>query len=124
MSLMGERSILYSPGHGAGWVSWEDDRKLKEFMISYQPIVDFVNDGGSFESYDLDIFSGGGVVKSRVEVLPDCLQSFISECQAVFGKVPYLSGLKTVKVMVVSCPVRIDDHDGYEFVEFGGGEWL
>lgn len=33
------KKILYSPGYGAGWSTWNDD-KIAKFMCEYQPIID------------------------------------------------------------------------------------
>jgi hypothetical protein len=124
------RKILYSPGYGAGWTSWESDYELRKFMLVYQPIIDYVEKGGSFGEKDhgrcLEIwnYKTGEVDPEKVAKLPDCLNQFIAECQEKFGKVPYLGGLRDIKIKIVSGPVQIDDFDGSESVEEGGGEWL
>lgn len=120
------RKILYSPGYGAGWTSWEYDQNIARFMISYQPIIDYVENGGEFDSKLLEIWNSdtGEADPEKVSKLPDCLQQFVHESKEKFGKVPYLSGLRDIEVKIVNGPVRITDHDGYESVEEGGGEWL
>lgn len=120
------RKILYSPGYGAGWTSWEGDYELQKFMIDYQPIIDYVEGGGEFEDKLLQIWEmgTGKINPTKVAKLPDCLQDFIKECQEKFDKVPYLSGLRNIEVKTVYGPVKIDDYDGSESVKEGGGEWL
>jgi hypothetical protein len=119
------RKILYSPGYGAGWTSWEYDQELAKFMIDYPAIVEYVENGGEFEDKYLHIWeSGGEINQEKVRKLPECLQKFINECQEKFNKVPYLSGLRDIEVKTVYGPVRITDYDGSESVEEGGGEWL
>lgn len=41
------RKVLYSPGFGAGWTTWNDDN-LADFMATYQPIIEFIEGGGKF----------------------------------------------------------------------------
>jgi hypothetical protein len=73
------RKILYSPGYGAGWTSWESDYELRKFMLVYQPIIDYVEKGGSFGEKDhgrcLEIwnYKTGEVDPEKVAKLPDCL---------------------------------------------------
>lgn len=43
------RKILYSPGYGAGFVSWSHgSSKQKKFMLEYKPFVEFLEGGGKF----------------------------------------------------------------------------
>ena len=41
------RKILYSPGYGAGWATWNDP-SLFLFLTTYQPIIDYIEGGGTF----------------------------------------------------------------------------
>ena len=120
------RKILYSPDFGAGWTSWEGDYEVQKFMVSYSPIIEFLEDGGTFEKCDLDIWTTTklGIDPQKLNKLPDCLKQFVKECLEKFEKVPYLAGLRDIQVKVVSGPVKIDDYDGNESVIEGGGEWL
>ena len=46
--------ILFSPGFGAGWSTWMDDKVTKD-ALTYQPIIDFIEGGGQFNCrYNFD----------------------------------------------------------------------
>lgn len=41
----GKVAVLYSPGYGAGWTTWEYDSKLHETMLFHPLIVEKVESG-------------------------------------------------------------------------------
>lgn len=41
----GKVAVLYSPGYGAGWTTWEYDSKLHEIMLFHPLIVEKVESG-------------------------------------------------------------------------------
>lgn len=43
-----ERKILVSPGFGAGWTTETTNHKAAQFLLTYQPIIDFLEAGGAF----------------------------------------------------------------------------
>lgn len=102
---MDKRKILYSPGFGAGWTSWEGNPEIKAFMLEYKPLVEAVERG---------------------EDLTTALALFEKECQEKFGDVPYLGGADGLTVIEVSGRVRINEYDGSESVEEEGSysEWI
>jgi len=59
----GKVAVLYSPGYGAGWYSWNDDKRL----LFHPEIVQKVLDGKRHEITDkfildligIDIYAGG-----------------------------------------------------------------
>lgn len=101
------RKILYSPGFGAGWTSWEASKEIQKFMLTYRPLIKAVE-------------SGDAQAKARA------LEQFRSDCQERFGSVPYLGGSRDLTVAKVSGPVRIHEYDGSESIEEAGDfqDWL
>lgn len=39
------RKILYSPGHGAGWTTWESDPEVKRLMLDWPPLIAAIEAG-------------------------------------------------------------------------------
>lgn len=117
---MTTRKILYSPGYGAGWTTWADSTPgLQEFMLTYQPIIDHLEAGGSFPN-ESRIDYGNDGVPNLTRIACPVLRKFAEECLAKFGDVPYLGGARDLQVAEVSGRVRIHEHDGYERYEEEG----
>lgn len=112
------RKILYTNGYGAGWTSWATNDELRRFMLEYRPIIEFIEGGGQFT--DEDCFH-----RKMLEVaepvwaddIHPIMGQFARECWDRFGEVPCLSGGPKLRVMEVSNPVWIEDHDGKETVK-------
>jgi hypothetical protein len=129
------RKILYSPGYGAGWTSWEGDTELKKFMLEYRPFIDFLENGGTgtdllngnryhrceFVKYygDKKVFDEEVAKKEH-----PLLSEFAKECFNRFGTVPYMGGLDDIAVEEVSGPIRIEEYDGYESVVRSYEDWM
>ena len=96
------RKILYSPGFGAGWSTWNSD-EVARYMLTYQPIIDALERG---EKMDVD----HPAVK---QLQADCLEKFEKDYVCVLGA-------STLKVMTVHGRVRIHEYDGSESVEVEG----
>ena len=122
------RKIIYSPEYGAGWTSWEGDYEVQKFMIDYFPIIKYLESGKDFKEINFHKlqWSGpyGGPSDEEINQFPDCIKQFVIDCRHKFRKVPSLSGLRDAEIKEVNGPVKIVDHDGYESVEEGHGEWL
>lgn len=111
------RKILYSPGYGAGWTSW-NNHEVAKIMISYQPIIDALEKGESLligSAYSLNL-------KDEQKYHPAVLQ-LIKECEGKFnGRHVCVLGAGELKIKVVEDGqrVRIHEYDGYESVELEG----
>ena len=105
------RKILYSPGFGAGWVSWEGNPEIQKFMLTYQPIIDFLEGGGNFKLAETDN-------ANAEEKLHPILAQFARECQEKFGSVPYLGGARDLMVATVDGDIKIDEYDGSESIVY------
>jgi hypothetical protein len=112
------RKILYSPGYGAGWTTWAGGSKeFKQWMLTYQPIIDFLEAGGTFEDND-------GVFTDRP--LHPILVQFKKEAREKFGEDPYVGGARDLEVIEVEGEVKIDEYDGFESVttRYDNEGWL
>lgn len=115
------RKILISPGYGAGWSSWGDPEQAK-FVVTYQPIIDFLESGGQFEEADISSFSAGGYENFK-EPGQSILKQFIED----LGEDFYLGGARGLIVEYADDDelVRIHEYDGYESLErFETMNWL
>jgi hypothetical protein len=99
------RKILYSPGWGAGWSSWNEGEVAK-FMLEYQPIIEFLEGGGEFQDDECGGMSG--------ELHP-LLKQMCDEINAKFGKeYTCCLGARDLRVAEVNGLVRIEEYDGNE----------
>ena len=91
------RKILYSPGYGAGWSTWNRGEG-HDAMLTWEPIIEAIESG-----------------EALTEAHP-AVQSLI----ALFAKEeldpPYLGGLGQLEVRVVTGPFRVEEYDGSEHV--------
>jgi hypothetical protein len=94
-----KRKILYSPGFGAGWTTWNADDEVEKYMLTYQPIIDALERGEEMND------SHPAVLQLQKE----CLDKFGKEYVCVYGE-------KDLRVMEVNGLVRIEEYDGYESV--------
>ena len=121
------RKILYSPAYGAGWTSWESDPQIKKFMLTYQPIIYYLEAGNDFRDCDLYKIRYPNTLPQHPvnpEILPECLQQFIKDCIKKFNRVPGLGGAKDLKVVEVPGLVKIEDFDGNESIDHCYDEWI
>jgi hypothetical protein len=102
------RKILYSPGWGAGWSSWNEGEVAK-FMLEYQPIIEFLEGGGSFKYKEC-----GGPSRGDDAMHP-ILKQMCAEIKEKFGK-DYVCclGADDLEVAYVEGLVRIKEYDGNE----------
>lgn len=97
------RKILYSPGYGAGWTTG-NDAPLAKFLLEYQPIIAFIEEGNKFSYQDGDDHP--------------LLQQLRSDAQAKFGEDVYLYFGGAHDLVVANIPdgeqVLIEEYDGAE----------
>lgn len=98
----GKVAVLYSPGYGSGWVSWNTDRGAPaEFLLHDEKIVELVekNQRDKIEDYIKsqypDVYCGG-VESLQIKWLPQGTQFRIEE----------YDGLEIIRI----------NHDDYWFV--------
>lgn len=98
---------------------------LKRFMLTYQPIGDFLKTGGKFDDGQCHVtYAKDGT--PNLDALHPVLKQFADECYEKFGHVPYLGGARDLRVASVHGRVRIEEYDGAESIEEEGqfSEWL
>ena len=102
------RKILYSPGFGAGWTTWNRGA-VAQYMLTFQPIIEAIERGERMHEHH-----------PAVEQLKrDCQEKFGEEYVCVLGADDLI-------VKEVGGRVRIHDYDGSESVEEEGAYqgWL
>lgn len=119
------RKILYSPGYGAGWTSWEDHPEIVDLMLTYKPIIDFIEAGNCFLGDECDV-QWLSEKEPDFSSLHPILRALAEICHKRFGMVPYFGGAHQLKVATVEGRVRINEYDGSESIEEEGGYsgWL
>ena len=101
-----KRKILYSPGWGAGWTTWNHDPRVKEYMLTYQPLIEFLEAGGKIDR-------NGDDHPLLVQLQKECLERFGVDYVCTLGA-------RDLEVKEVSGRVRIEEYDGSESVEEEG----
>lgn len=99
------KKVLVSPGYGAGWSTWADDR-IAQYVAEYQPIIEFIEGGGRFEHPVKD--------SPLVQQLHADLRKDFPDLDP---QEPYLGGLAACVVVEVSGPYHITEYDGYETLD-------
>lgn len=115
--------ILYSPGFGAGWSTWNSSTspEFQKWMLTYQPLIDALERGEKLVPDELRFGMGDDSEKFH-----PALQQFIREAKEKFGEgYVYVGGAWNLKVGEVSGPFRIDEYDGNEsIVEAANETWI
>lgn len=109
------RKILYSPGFGAGWTTWNSSKpEVAKYMLEYKPIIDFLEKGNKFTNEDCCDYDNDGKIHPLLKQLQ-------KECEEKFDE-SYICvlGADQLRVAEVSGLVRIKDYDGSESIEEQG----
>ncbi len=97
------KKILYSPGYGAGWASWNSG-PVGKFMAEYEPIINAIENDEPISEL---------IVQMQKEIF----EKFGEEYVCVLGA-------DQLKVTTVHDQYRINDYDGFESVEERSGvDW-
>ena len=106
------KKILISTDFGAGWSTWNSGPESK-YMLTYQPIIDFIEAGNSFTYEDCH---GKDIGSGPSHPLLIALQK---ECKEKFGNDGVcVIGADDLKVVKVSGLFRIKEYDGSESIEY------
>jgi hypothetical protein len=110
------RKILYSPGFGAGWSTWNSGEVAK-FMLEYKPIIEALERGEKiFDNRHTDYntkVTTGEAHPALLQLEKDCLEKFGEDYVCVLGA-------DDLRVLEVEGRVRIGEYDGSESVEEEG----
>ena len=126
---MTTRKILYSPGYGAGWTTWNrENRDVQMLMLTYAPIVAFLEAGNCFtyEESETKWSEDEETLESEASLHP-LLRQLRAEARAIdLTSRVYVGGAHQLRVAIVSGRVKIDEYDGSEsfIVEGDFSEWL
>jgi hypothetical protein len=101
-----KRKLLYSPGFGAGWSTWQSDIP-QEFACTYQPIIDALERG------------------ERLSETHPAIQQYEAECKEKFG-ISYVCvlGAEDLVIAEVEGPCRIEVYDGAESIVTCYEDWF
>ena len=114
--------ILYSPGFGAGWSTWNSERPdFQKWMLTYQPLIDAIERGEELVPKEFRYSS-----QEHVDQLHPALQQFVREAEEKFDQnYVCILGACNLSVAEVSEPFRVDEYDGSESViESGDETWI
>lgn len=110
---MPQRKILLSPGFGAGWTTWNGG-EVARFMLTYQPIIEFLEAGNRFTRDDSGHLEGYELVGAH-----PLLEKLQSECLAQFGQeYVCILGASDLEVVTVNGQVRVEEYDGNESLRY------
>lgn len=102
-------SILISPSFGAGWSTWVRE-EFVVFYLTYQPIIDRLNEGGTMDD--------------------QLVAQFKSDAAERFGSAHYFGTQGADGLIVASVPdgaeFRVNEYDGSETLELRSDDtgWL
>jgi|ERR1035437_4974566 hypothetical protein len=106
------KKILISPNFGAGWSTWNSG-KVAKFMLTYQPIIDFLEGGYSFTHEDSHVW------REDNRLIHPLLLLMQEEIKARFGEdYACVLGADDLRVETVTAPFRVTEYDGSESIEY------
>ena len=95
--------ILISPGWGAGWSTWAED-KYHKYMLTYKPFIDFLEENPR-----------GEITKEMLKRFEEDLRKEFNEPDAYI----YTGGADHLVVEEVDGPFRVEEYDGSESITYG-----
>lgn len=90
------RKILYSPGYGAGWSTWNSG-EVAAYMLEYQPIIKALENDQQIDEL-------------LVQLQKECKEKFNVDYVCILGA-------DNLRVATVKGRVRIHEYAGYESIE-------
>jgi len=128
------RKILYSPGYGAGWSTWQYGLPQK-FSCEYKPLIEAIekceNLYGSHEPTKYGGYPDPPLDDDKyaewLSKMHPAVQSFVKEAREISGKdYVCILGLRDLTVYKVEDDdvVRIDEYDGSESVTVGYNDYF
>jgi hypothetical protein len=119
------RKVLYSPGYGAGWSTWNGfNKEQKRWLCEYQPFIDYIEKHGELPRVSKDTWGDEyDVTDLGMQVIRDWKAAFPD------SPIPYLGGMKnlTIRYLHDNEQYRIEEYDGRETVitrDMYEDEWL
>lgn len=108
------RKILYSPGYGAGWSTWNGSTKeQRRWLCEYQPFIVYLERHGEMPMVSKSTWGDGYEVT-------DLGMQVIREWKTAFPEapIPYLESMKSLKIKY------LEDHEQYRVEEYDGKETI
>jgi hypothetical protein len=94
------KKILYSPGYGAGWATWNYPDELAKFMAEYQPLIEAIENRESEDTIKQIIDGMVEEIKEKFETDHVCIL-----------------GADQLTIAVVNDRYKIEEYDGNERVD-------
>jgi len=106
------RKVLYSPGFGAGWSTWNAcNKEQKLWLCEYKPFINYLEEHGEMPKLPNDGWTDGyDVTDLGMQVMRDWKAAFPD------APIPYLGGMKSLNV------AYLEDHEQYRIDEYDGRE--
>ena len=119
------RKILYSPGFGAGWSSWNDG-SARKLMLTYQPIIDALERGENLFVDKSEVYEQQNDTDRRYH---PAVQQLIHDCKQLGHDYVCLLRLGQLCIYEVEDGelVKIEEYDGSERVcrmNYDKEEWI
>jgi len=118
------RKVLYSPGYGAGWSTWNAaDKEQKRWLCEYKPFIDYLEEHGRMPPVPQNRMDGYDITDLGMQVIRDWKAAFPD------APIPYLGGMADLKIKYIEDDeqYRVDEYDGKEKVVtrlMAEDEWL
>ena len=98
----GKVAVLYSPGHGAGWSTWNNGRRWH----------------GRSENLGSVLLYEPAIVKMVEESVP--VDQIVSYCEKVYGSLGYYGGAEDLQVvwMELGTEFEVVEYDGSESINY------
>jgi len=112
------RKILYSPGYGAGWSTWNAHTKEQiKFLVEYPPLIEYVENNGGYLPNRRAVWFDDE--EERIKAIP-AVQQLEKEWKERFPDEAdlFLSGIKGLAIREIPSDARyfIEEYDGSESI--------
>ena len=118
--------ILYSPGYGAGWSTWNSGTpEFNKWLLTYQPIIDALERGEKLVPDNMRYEIVDHATGSLREEMHPALRQLVREAVEKFGEEHVcVLGADDLEVTEVDGPFRVEECDGNEsIVQDGPNYW-
>jgi hypothetical protein len=118
------RKVLYSPGYGAGWSTWNGNTKeQKRWLCEYQPFIEYLEKNERMPKVPRGSMDGYDITDLGMQVIRDWKAAFPGE------PIPYLGGMDDLTIGYVGDgeQYHIREYDGFEKIitrDMVEDEWL
>ena len=135
---------MYSPGYGAGWVTWNAD-EIRDLLLTHPGMIELVEAKTAREEalreedatdetkcaewvrFDEALRASEDEEEKLLKQLPAQYKEVIDDIRAKAKELGEdyvcLLGVRDLQVAIVNGPIRIKDYDGSESIDYGSNEF-